>query len=206
MVWTDPFGMDLRSETASLAVSAQLKPAVLENPSWRRTRAREPKPLAVDVAAGLLGVGLGVTIALAVTAESWGALRASGGWSTAGGRLAGLVGAYLMLVVVLLAGRVPAIERSVGQDRLVRWHRSLAPWSLVLIAAHGALITVGYAEAARTGVLHQFGALIGTYPGILAATVAFILLIVAGFTSAGSRGGGCAMRPGGPFICTSIWR
>jgi predicted ferric reductase len=176
--------MDLRSETASLAVSPRLEAAVLEKPGWRRTRAREPKPLAVDVAVGLLGVGLGVTIALAVTAESWGALRASGGWSTAGGRLAGLVGAYLMLVVVLLAGRVPAIERSVGQDRLVRWHRSLAPWSLVLIAAHGALITVGYAEAARTGVLHQFGALIGTYPGILAATVAFILLIVAGFTSA----------------------
>jgi predicted ferric reductase len=140
--------------------------------------------VAVDAAAGLVGVGLGVTIALAVTAESWGSVRASGGWLTAGGRLAGLLGAYLMLVVVLLAGRVAVIERAVGQDRLVRWHRLLAPWSLVLIAAHGALITVGYADAARTGVLHQLGALVRTYPGILAATVAFILLVGAAFASA----------------------
>lgn len=77
--------MDLRSETASLALSPGREAAVSEKPGWRRTRARKPMPLAVDVAAGLLGVGLGVTIAMAVTAESWGALRASGGWSTAGG-------------------------------------------------------------------------------------------------------------------------
>ena len=30
------------------------------------------------------------------------------------------------------------------------WHRRLAPWPLFLLAAHGALITVGYAQAGRT--------------------------------------------------------
>lgn len=54
-----------------------------------------------------------------------------------------------MLLVVLLAGRIPVVERALGQDRLVAWHRRLAPYSLVLIAAHGALITAGYAQAAR---------------------------------------------------------
>jgi ferredoxin-NADP reductase len=42
---------------------------------------------------------------------------------------------------------------------------------------------VGYAQAAHDGVLHQLGQLLWTYPGILAATVAFVLLIAAGVTS-----------------------
>jgi DMSO/TMAO reductase YedYZ heme-binding membrane subunit len=88
------------------------------------------------------------------------------------------------LITVLLAGRVPVVERTLGQDRLTRWHRWLAPWALVLIAAHGVLITAGYAQGARTGLLHEFGVLISTYAGILATTVAFVLLMVAGFTSA----------------------
>ncbi|MFZ1993601.1 MAG: ferredoxin reductase family protein [Solirubrobacteraceae bacterium] len=150
----------------------------------RRTPAPGPAPFAVDVLAGLTGLGLGITVALGVSAESWSDLRAPGGWLTASGRLSGLVGTYAMLIVVLLAGRVPVVERTLGQDRLTRWHRKLAPWSLVLIAAHGVLITAGYAQSARTGMLHQFGLLLTTYPGILAATVAFLLLMAAGLTSA----------------------
>jgi predicted ferric reductase len=138
----------------------------------------------VTALGGLAGLGLGVTVALGVGAESWSSLNAAGGWLTAGGRMAGLVGAYMMLIVVLLAGRIPVVERTLGQDRLTRWHRRLAPWSLVVIAAHGALILAGYAQQARTGLLHQFGVLISTYPGILTATSAFVLLMVAGFTSA----------------------
>ncbi len=132
----------------------------------------------------LAGLGLGVIVALGLSAQSWSSLNAAGGWLTAGGRMAGLVGAYAMLIVVLLAGRIPVLERTLGQDRLTRWHRRLAPWSLVVIAAHGALILAGYAQQARTGLLHQLGVLISTYPGILTATTAFVLLMVAGFTSA----------------------
>lgn len=138
----------------------------------------------VDVVAGLAGLGLGAVIAMAVTAQSWSAVNAPGGWLTFGGRLTGLVGTYLMLIVVLLAGRIPIVERTLGHDVLMRWHRRLAPWTLVLIAAHGALITFGYAESARTGALHQFGQLLTTYPGILTATAGFVLLVMAGFTSA----------------------
>lgn len=162
---------------------AQPRPAARRTPR-RLTRARPPAPKAVDTLAGLAGLGLGVTIAMGITGETSGSLGAPGGWLTAGGRMAGLVGTYLMLIAVLLAGRIPVVERTLGQDRLVRWHRWLGPSGLVLIAAHGALITAGYAEQARTGLLHQFGQLLTTYPGILAATAAFVLLMVAGFSSA----------------------
>jgi predicted ferric reductase len=138
----------------------------------------------VDVVTALAALGLGATIAMGVTAQSWSALNAPGGWLTFGGRITGLVGTYLMLIVVLLAGRVPVVERTLGHDVLMKWHRRLAPWTLVLIAAHGVLITLGYAETAKTGALHQISQLLTTYPGILTATVGFVLLVMAGFTSA----------------------
>jgi ferredoxin-NADP reductase/DMSO/TMAO reductase YedYZ heme-binding membrane subunit len=88
-----------------------------------------------------------------------------------------------MVVVVLLVARVPPLERAIGQDRLVAWHRRLGPWPLYLLAAHVVLITVGYAQAARDGLLHQLGQLLWTYPGIVAAAASFVLLVAAGVTS-----------------------
>src|SRR3954467_9274113 len=143
-------------------------------PGGRGALPARRRPVVVDVLAALAGIGLGVTIGLEVTAESAGSLAAPGGVATALGRLSALLAAYAMVVVVLLAARVPPLERAIGQDRLVSWHRRLGPWPLYLLLAHAILITVGYAAAARDGVLHQFGQLLLTYPGILAATAGSI--------------------------------
>src|SRR5919206_1130895 len=88
-----------------------------------------------------------------------------------------------MVGVVVLVSRFGPLGRAIGQDRLVRWHRRLGPWPLYLLVAHGVLITVGYAQAAHDGVLHQLGQLLWTYPGILAATAGAVLLFAAGITS-----------------------
>jgi predicted ferric reductase len=149
----------------------------------RRRRLAPRRPFVVDAMAGLAGLGLGITLALGVSAESAGSLGADGGVTTALGRLAGLAAAYAMVVVVVLVARLPALERAIGQDRLVGWHRRLGPWPLYLLCAHAVLITVGYARAAHDGVLHQLGRLLWTYPGILAATAGFVLLIAAGVSS-----------------------
>lgn len=152
---------------------------------WRLP-ARRPwhNERSVDLVAAAAGLGLGIVIALGVTAESWSALNAAGGWLTFGGRMTGLVGTYAMLLVVVLAGRVPIVERTLGHDVLIRWHRRLAPWTLVLIAAHGILITLGYAQSAHSGALHQFWQLLSSYPGILTATAGFGLLTMAAVSSA----------------------
>jgi predicted ferric reductase len=174
---------------------------VLEQPEARPSlwhdapvQAREPvapacrrparqRPLLVDVLAAAAGIGLGITIGLAVTGESAGSLSAPGGIAIALGRLSGLLAAYAMVVVVLLVARVPPLERAIGQDRLVAWHRKLGPWPLYLLLAHAVLITVGYARQASDGVLHQFGQLLLTYSGVLAATVGSLFLFAAGITS-----------------------
>src|SRR3954454_16207952 len=161
-------------------------PASAEPPRASESARRRParsRPVVVDLLGAAAGLGLGVTIGLEITAETAGSLRAAGGVATALGRLSGLLAAYAMVVVVLPVAPIPPLERAIGQDRLVGWHRKLGPWPLYLLLAHVVLITVGYARQARTGVLHQFGQLVGSYPGMLAATVGSIALFAAGITS-----------------------
>ena len=153
------------------------------SPVRGRRRPARRRRLVVDALAAAAGVGLGITAGLAVTAESAGSLSAPGGVATALGRLAGLLAAYAMVVVVVLVARVPPLERAIGQDRLVAWHRRLGPWPLYLLLAHAVLITAGYARAASDGVLHRFGQLLWTYPGIVAATAGSLLLFAAGLSS-----------------------
>jgi predicted ferric reductase len=85
--------------------------------------------------------------------------------------------------MVVLIARIPWIEGAVGQDRLVRWHRRLAPWGLGLITAHVVLVTLGYAQSARSGALAQLWTFVTTYPDMLAAIAGFSLLLLAGATS-----------------------
>jgi predicted ferric reductase len=124
-----------------------------------------------------------VAVGTFVIGQSHGSLSAPGGLLTAAGELAGLTGAYLMLIMVVLIARLPWLERSAGQDRLIHWHRRVAPWAFGLITAHVVFITLGYAQAASTGVLRQIWVFITTYPDLLAAMVGFGLLVMAGVTS-----------------------
>ena len=137
----------------------------------------------MDVGAALAGLGFGAVLAAVVLGESRGTLAAPGGLFSAAGRLAGFAGAYLMLIMVVLIARLPWLESSVGQDRLIRWHRQLAPWTIGLITAHVVLITLGYAQASSTGALRELWVLVTSYRDMLAATVGFGLLIMAGVSS-----------------------
>ena len=86
-------------------------------------------------------------------------------------------------MMVLLVSRIPLIERVIGQDGLVRWHRRLAPWPISLIAAHALLLTLGYAEAARTGLWHEVGVLLSRYPDVPTATVGLGIMCLIGVIS-----------------------
>ncbi len=142
-----------------------------------------PRRRVADALAALAGLGLGATLGLVIAGETRGTLAAPGGWLIAGGRLAGFAAAYLMLVMVVLIGRLPWLERGVGQDRLVRWHRRIGPWPLGLITVHVLLITLGYAQLAKVGALRQLWIFLSSYPDLLAAIVGFCLIVMAGITS-----------------------
>ena len=142
-----------------------------------------PLPRFADGCAALAGLGLGAVVALVIASESRGTLAAPGGWLTAAGRLSGFVGGYLLLMLVLLMARIPWLERSVGQDKLVRWHRRLGPWTIWLITAHVALVVWGYSKLNATGLFHQLFQFVRSYPDMLAALVAYGLLVMVGVVS-----------------------
>ncbi len=137
----------------------------------------------MDVLAGLTGLGLGITIALGIQAQTLQSISTLPGVLTAAGRMAGLLSAYAMMVTVALSARIGPLERAIGQDRLIRWHRRLGPYGLSLLLAHVVLIVLGYAGLAETGVLAQVWDLVLTYPGMLGAAVGTLLLFAAGISS-----------------------
>jgi len=136
-----------------------------------------------DWAAIALGVGLGLTVALEIETMS------HSDWSgvyptiTSISRLAALIGSYFSLVGLVLVARIPWIERSVGHDRLVRWHRKLGPWSLYLIFFHVLLVGLGYAGGDRVSTIVELWRMTIKYPWMIEADIAFVLMIAAGITS-----------------------
>lgn len=97
--------------------------------------------------------------------------------------LAAVVGTYMVLVELLLIARVPALERALGQDRLVTWHKILGPWSVWLILSHIVLIVTNYALVEGSNPIAELVSLITTTPWILPAVAGVTLMIVAGITS-----------------------
>jgi predicted ferric reductase len=149
----------------------------------RVKRAKPPREAPLYILVALLCAGLGITVGLAVMAEGAGELARAGGWTIAIGRVTGLVGAYLMLISVLLIARIPVIERVVGQDRLVAFHRRVGAWPLVLILVHMALTIVGYAQRYAHTWYGEAWQMCTDYPGVLLAFVATALITLAGVTS-----------------------
>jgi predicted ferric reductase len=60
------------------------------------------------------------------------------------GIVTGLVGSDFILVMLVLAARVPLIDHAIGHDRAIAVHRQLGKPALYLLLAHGVLLLVGY--------------------------------------------------------------
>lgn len=146
-------------------------------------RSPAPRPWMAKLAVAAAFAGLVLVIVLGVSPETSSELALPGGVATFVGSLAGLVGMYLALVMVVIVARIPPLERIIGQDGMLHWHRWLSPWPLSLIAVHAVFVTLGYAQAAHTGVLHELGALVAHYPDMLAATVALAIMVAVGIAS-----------------------
>jgi predicted ferric reductase len=136
-----------------------------------------------DWAALILGTGLGLTIALyleTTTAMDWTGVY---GIITSISRICAMVGSYLALVGLVLVSRISWIEKSVGHDRLVIWHRKLGPYSLYLITFHVLFVTLGYAGNEHVALGVELYRIVLRYPWMLPAFVAFSFFVAAGFSS-----------------------
>lgn len=153
--------------------------------SNRSRPGRAPRPWVVDAAVVVIGLGLGGAVGTTFIAETRSQLSQPGGPEIFLGSVAGMAGTYLALVMLLLISRVPPVERVLGQDGLLRWHRRLAPWPLGLIGIHVVALIVGYALAGRIGVLPEAGALATSSGSMMAATAAVIAMAAVAAASIG---------------------
>jgi len=127
--------------------------------------------------------GLALVVGLWLTGGGLRGFAGVGGPATEIGRLSGLVASYLLLIQVLLMARIPWLERIWGHDVLARQHRLVGFLSFDLMLVHIVAITLGYAAAANSGVLHEIWLLVTVYPGMLLATAGTAALVAVVVTS-----------------------
>ena len=114
-------------------------------PRERRWRARVGDLLELTALAGLL-------LVVALFLRDGGSLDlTTGSWSerlVAVGRVTGLVAVNLLLLQLLLAARLPWVDRVYGNDRALKAHRVLGRVTVPLVLVHVEALVVGYAGAA----------------------------------------------------------
>ncbi len=154
------------------------------NPDPRRTtNARRVRNRRADLILTVIAVTTGIAIGLGFDAQPWSDWTTPHSLFTALSRVAAMSGTAFALASLLLSGRIAWIERSVGQDRLIKWHRVLGPYSLYLILAHVVLVTVGYALADKVNVWSEFWTVIWNMSWMIWALVGFAAMMMIGVTS-----------------------
>ena len=119
-----------------------------------------------------------VAVAVALFLADGGATRFGdpGAALTSLGIVAGLVATDLVLVMLLLAARVPLIERAVGHDAAMGLHSRLGTPVLSLLLAHGVLLLAGYAIADGVDLVAEVVA-IWSLPDLPLAILGFALFL-----------------------------
>jgi predicted ferric reductase len=137
----------------------------------------------VSWAAWVAGIGMGLTVAVQVSTMNIADINTVYGAIVSASRLAALVGTYLSVIGIFLIARIPAVEKSIGHDQLVIWHRNLGPWSLYLIGAHFLLVLVGYAGQDQMSLASEIWRMLNNFAWMWWALVGLVLMVQAGITS-----------------------
>jgi predicted ferric reductase len=153
-----------------------------EEMAWQNYLAEEDAPEVGDDGGRLLFRILFFSTMATSVALWWfntpaGSLSGTGAVLTAGGRITGMVGGYLLLAQVLLMSRAGWLERWIGAHHLMTWHRELGGALLVLIVGHVVLTLFGYARAQRTPVTSETWTVLSTYEDMVSALLATVLLV-----------------------------
>ena len=133
-------------------------------------------------------IGLGAAAVIALWWHSTPRVTDTGDLLTAAGDALGLLAGYGVVILVALMARLPPLERGIGTDRLARWHAMGGRYVITLVTGHVLLIVWGYAVTGQKNVISESATLLTTFPDILMATVAWLLLLgVAAFSIRAAR-------------------
>lgn len=93
------------------------------------------------------------------------------------GRLAGLLGQYLILVQLVLVGRIQLLEQAFGHDKLLKPHRWVGYSIGPVLLSHPFFLAVGYAGS-LDGAWKMFTGFLSASDDIVKALIGLILFVV----------------------------
>jgi len=157
--------------------------AVLDRPVTRAAVRRSPSTFKGDLVLMLIALESGVAIGLGLIGQPWSDWLSVDTGITALSRVLAMTGTAFALFSILLSARIPWIEQSVGQDRLIRWHRTLGPYSIWMIFAHVLLVTIGYMLLDNSNLWVEFWNITLTMPWMVPALLGFGFIMMIGVTS-----------------------
>ena len=137
------------------------RPRVVNSPPPDRARRHRRRIARADLLVVLLWATAALSVAL-YFAEGRPPLGSVAAVITTLGIVTGLIGTDLVLVMLVLAARIPLIDRTIGHDRAIVVHRQMGKPAFYLLLAHGALLTIGYAASAQTDVVTETVGLFGS--------------------------------------------
>jgi len=122
--------------------------------------------------------GLATSVSLWLFDTQAGAINDTATAMLAAGRITGLVSGYLLFIQLLMMSRVSWLEEWVGARDLLRWHRWLGTSLVIGVLTHIVFITYGYALTAKAKVVDQAWTIVTTFPDMLKAVAATVILVV----------------------------
>ncbi|MDR6988149.1 putative ferric reductase [Paenarthrobacter nitroguajacolicus] len=133
---------------------------------------------------GALGWLSGVAaVALWLADGGAGGFSSFAGTMTALGIVAGLLGMDVVVLMLLLAARIPFIDTTIGHDRALELHKNLGKPALYLLLAHGILVAIGYGAAEGLDPLSEVASLWVNVPDMWLAMLSMALFIAVVVTS-----------------------
>jgi ferredoxin-NADP reductase/DMSO/TMAO reductase YedYZ heme-binding membrane subunit len=133
-------------------------------------------------------IGLGAIAVLVLWWRSTDDLGSTGDLLTGAGDALGLLAGYGVVVLVALMARLPPLEKSIGTDRLARWHAMGGRYVITVVTGHVVFIVWGYSVTAHEKVTSEAVTMLRTVTDVLMATLAWLLLLgVAAFSARAAR-------------------
>jgi predicted ferric reductase len=140
------------------------------------------RSLAADLLVASCWASAAIAVALFLAAGGTSLFTDAASLTTSLGIVAGLIGTDLVLIMLVLAARLPFIDRTVGHDRAMATHRSLGQPALYLLLSHGVLLLIGYGISAGFNPIAEI-AQIWAIPDIPLAFIGLGLLVLVVVTS-----------------------
>lgn len=159
-------------EHDDVAAAARTRRSAFRRRSWT-----------ADLLLTLCGTSVAAAVALYLAAGGPARATSLSGAITALGVIAGLVATDLLLVMLVLAARVPLVDRTFGHDKALALHRAIGKPALALLLAHAVLVTLGYALSDQINPVRETLSLLTSGRDMLLAYAALGVLVLVVATS-----------------------